>query len=277
MGIKKFKPVTPSRRQMTVLTFEEITSTTPEKTLLRPLNRKGGRDNSGKISVRFRGGGHKRQYREIDFRRRRDGIPAKVVSIEYDPNRSANIALLNYADGVKSYIVAPQGVGVGQTLMSGPEAEIAPGNVLPLRNIPVGTTVSCIELKPEKGAQLARSAGSSTMLMAKEGNLATLRLPSSEVRYVQIACRAMIGQIGNTDHSNVNDGKAGKSRWLGRRPHNRGVSMNPVDHPLGGGEGRSSGGRHPCSPWGVLAKGHKTRNPRKLSSKMIIRRRKKKR
>lgn len=277
MGIKKFKPVTPSRRQMTVLTFEEITSTKPEKTLLRPLNRKGGRDNSGKISVRFRGGGHKRQYREIDFRRRRDGIPAKVVSIEYDPNRSANIALLNYADGVKSYIVAPQGVGVGQTLMSGPEAEIAPGNVLPLRNIPVGTTVSCIELKPEKGAQLARSAGSSTMLMAKEGNLATLRLPSSEVRYVQIACRAMIGQIGNTDHSNVNDGKAGKSRWLGRRPHNRGVSMNPVDHPLGGGEGRSSGGRHPCSPWGVLAKGHKTRNPRKLSSKMIIRRRKKKR
>lgn len=277
MGIKKFKPVTPSRRQMTVLTFEEITSTTPERTLLRPLNRKGGRDNSGHISVRFRGGGHKRQYREIDFRRCRDGIPAKVVSIEYDPNRSANIALLNYADGVKSYIVAPQGVGVGQTLMSGPTAEIAPGNVLPLRNIPVGTTVSCIEMKPEKGAQLARSAGSSTMLMAKEGNLATLRLPSSEVRYVQIACRAMIGQIGNTDHSNVNDGKAGKSRWLGRRPHNRGVSMNPVDHPLGGGEGRSSGGRHPCSPWGVLAKGHKTRSPRNASSKMIIRRRKKKR
>ncbi len=277
MGIKKFRPITPSRRHMSVLTFEEITRTTPEKSLIEPNKKKGGRNNTGRITVRFRGGGHKRAYRIIDFKRRRDGIPAKVFSIEYDPNRTANIALLHYADGVKNYIIAPVGLKTGDTLNSGPEAEVAPGNVLPLNKIPVGSTICCVELRPGKGAQMARGAGSSVQLMAREGNRATLRLPSSEVRQVQSDCRAMIGQIGNTDHSNINWGKAGKTRWMGRRPHNRGVTMNPVDHPMGGGEGRSSGGRHPCSPWGQPAKGYKTRKPRAKSNSMIVRRRKKKR
>jgi large subunit ribosomal protein L2 len=276
MAIKSFKPITPSRRHMTVLANEELTRIEPEKSLLRPLAKKGGRNNNGRITVRFRGGGHKRTYRVVDFKRRRDGIPARVASIEYDPNRSANIALIVYADGVKSYIIAPDGLRIGQTVMSGPESDIAPGNVLPIRNIPVGTTISCIELKPNKGAQLARGGGTSVQLMAKEGRLATLRLPSTEVRMVEIGCRAMIGQIGNKDHENVTIGKAGRSRWLGRRPHNRGVTMNPVDHPLGGGEGRSSGGRHPCTPWGKPTKGKKTRNPRKQSSSMILRRRRRK-
>ena len=276
MAVKTFKPFTPSRRNMSVLRYEELTRTDPEKSLLRPIKSSGGRNNRGRITVRFRGGGHKRAYRIIDFKRRRDGIPAKVVSIEYDPNRSGHIALLQYADGVKSYIVAPVGLKPGQTLMSGSDAEIVPGNVLPLKNVPLGTTICCVEMKPNKGAQLARSAGSSIQLMAKEGKWATLRMPSSEVRMVNVQCRAMIGQIGNTDHENVNYGKAGKTRWLGWRPHNRGVSMNPVDHPLGGGEGRSAGGRHPCTPWGKPTKGYKTRNPRKQSSSQIIRRRKKK-
>ena len=276
MGIRTFKPITPSRRQMTVLTFDEITRPESEKSLRLPLKSKGGRNNTGRTTVRFRGGGHKRTYRKIDFKRQRDGIPARVVSIEYDPNRSSNIALLAYADGEKSYIVAPVGLKRGSTLMSGPEAEISPGNVLPLRNIPLGTTICCVEMKPKKGAQLVRSAGASAQLMAKEGRLATLRLPSTEVRFVELDCRAMIGQVGNTDHENITVGKAGRTRWLGRRPHNRGVSMNPVDHPHGGGEGRSSGGRHPCSPWGKPTKGKKTRNPRKRSQSMILRRRKSK-
>lgn len=276
MSIKKFRPITPSRRHMTVLGNEELTGVEPEKTLLAPLKSKGGRGNTGRITVRFRGGGHKRAYREIDFKRRRDEIPARVASIEYDPNRSANIALLLYKDGVKSYIVAPVGLKAGQVLFSGPAAEISVGNVLPIKNIPTGTTVCCIEMKPGKGAQLARGAGASCQLMAKEGGMATLRLPSTEMRMVSVGCRAMIGQVGNTDFSNVDSGKAGRSRWLGRRPHNRGVSMNPVDHPLGGGEGRSSGGRHPCTPWGKPTKGYKTRGRRKASDKLIVRRRKKK-
>lgn len=276
MAVKKFKPITPSRRHMTVLSFDEITRSESEKSLREPRKRSGGRNNRGRTTVRFRGGGHKRAYRVIDFKRRRDAIPAKVVAIEYDPNRSANIALLAYADGVKSYIVAPVGLTAGQTVTSGPESSINVGNALPLGNIPLGTTVCCIELKPEKGAQLARSAGAGCQLMAKEGNKATLRLPSTEVRIVDIRCRATIGQIGNTDHENVTDGKAGRTRWRGRRPHNRGVSMNPVDHPLGGGEGRSAGGRHPCTPWGKPTKGYKTRRPKKASDKLIIRRRKRK-
>ncbi len=273
MPLKSFKPVTPGRRQMTVLKFDELTRREPEKSLTRFKKSSGGRNNLGRATVRFRGGGHRRAYRSIDFKRRRDGVEARVESIEYDPNRSANIALLVYADGARGYIVAPVGLQVGQKLRSGPEAEIQIGNAMPLRQIPLGTTVCCIELKPGKGAQLARSAGASAQLMAKEGDRATLRLPSNEMRYVPLECRATIGQVGNADHENVSLGKAGRKRWLGRRPHNRGVSMNPVDHPLGGGEGRSSGGRHPCSPWGWPTKGHKTRKPRKLSDRLIIRRR----
>ncbi len=275
MGIKTFKPFTPTRRTLTMLTFDEITKTTPEKSLLEPHRRQGGRNNHGHVTQRFRGGGHKRAYRIIDFKRQKDNIPAKVAGVEYDPNRSANIALLNYADGEKSYVIAPVGLQVGQSVISGPEVEIKPGNVLPLKNIPVGTTVCCIELKPGKGSQMAKSAGASAQLMAKEGERATLRLPSTEVRYVDIRCRAMIGQVGNTDHENVAIGKAGRKRWMGKRPHNRGVSMNPVDHPMGGGEGKTSGGRQPCSPWGQLSKGLKTRKPRLTSDSMIIRRRKK--
>ncbi|MBI1783709.1 50S ribosomal protein L2 [Candidatus Sumerlaeota bacterium] len=275
MGIKAFRPLTPTQRTMTVLANEELTRSTPEKSLISAYRKQGGRNNHGHVTQRFRGGGHKRAYRLVDFKRIKDDVPAKVVSVEYDPNRSANIALLNYTDGAKSYIIAPVGIKVGQMVLSGPKAEIIPGNVLPLRNIPVGTTVCCVELKPGKGSQMAKSAGASVQLMAKEGERATLRLPSSEVRMVDIDCRAMIGQVGNLDYENVAYGKAGRKRWLGKRPHNRGVAMNPIDHPMGGGEGKTSGGRHPCSPWGQLAKGLLTRNPRRRSNSMIIRRRKK--
>lgn len=275
MGIKKFKPYTPSRRAMSVNAFAELTKSKPEKSLTEPLNRKMGHNNQGRITSRFRGGGHKRLYRVIDFKRRKDDIPAKVASIEYDPNRSAFIALLNYADGEKRYIIAPRNLKVGQTLMSGQNAEARIGNCLPLSRIPVGTTVHAVELQPGRGAQLARSAGASVMLVAREGRMATLRLPSSEVRLVSVDCRATVGEASNQDHNLIEVGKAGRTRWKGRRPHNRGVTMNPVDHPMGGGEGRTSGGRHPCSPWGQPAKGKRTRNPRKQSSKMIVKRRSK--
>jgi large subunit ribosomal protein L2 len=273
MAIKTYKPVTPSRRSMSVVDYSVLTKKAPERSLLEPVNRKGGRNNLGRITTRHQGGGHKRRYRVIDFKRLKDGIPAKVAAIEYDPNRSAFIALLHYADGEKAYIVAPQGLAVGMKVMSGPDADFAPGNVMALRNIPVGTTISCIEMKPGKGAQLARTAGSSAQLMAREGKLATLRLPSSEMRFVEIGCRAMIGAVSNQDHSNVSIGKAGRTRWLGIRPTVRGVVMNPIDHPHGGGEGRTSGGRHPVTPWGKPTKGYKTRKKKKASSRMILRRR----
>lgn len=273
MGIKKFKPYTPVRRTMTVNAFEEVTAKAPEKSLTEKLTKKGGRNNTGRTTSRFRGGGHKRRYRVIDFKRKKDGIPAKVATIEYDPNRSAFIALLNYADGEKRYIVAPRNLKVGQTVMNGEEAEPRIGNCLPLARIPVGTVIHAIELQPGRGAQLARSAGTSAMLVAREGDKATLRLPSGEMRLVPAKCRATIGETSNTDHTLISIGKAGRSRWLGRRPHNRGVTMNPVDHPMGGGEGRTSGGRHPCSPWGQPAKGKKTRKANKQSTKDIIKRR----
>jgi large subunit ribosomal protein L2 len=273
MAIKTYKPVTPSRRSMSVIDYSVLTKKAPERSLLEPLTSKGGRNNLGRVTTRHQGGGHKRRYRVIDFKRLKDGVPANVAAIEYDPNRSAFIALLHYADGEKAYIVAPQGLTVGMKVMSGTEAEIAPGNVMALRNIPVGTTISCIEMKPGKGAQLARTAGASAQLMAREGKLATLRLPSSEMRFVEIGCRAMIGAVSNQDHSNVSIGKAGRTRWLGVRPTVRGVVMNPIDHPHGGGEGRTSGGRHPVTPWGKPTKGYKTRNKKKASSRMILRRR----
>ncbi len=258
---------------MTVASFDEITKTTPEKSLLRPLKKSGGRNNRGRVTSRWIGGGHKRQYRVIDFKRDKDGITAKVAAIEYDPNRSARIALLQYADGEKRYILAPAGLTVGSTVESGEKAEIQVGNCLPLRFIPVGSNVHAIELKPKKGAQMARSAGSSVQLLAKEGEMATLRLPSGEVRVVSRDCRATIGQVGNLEHENISIGKAGRSRWMGKRPEVRGVAMNPVDHPLGGGEGKTSGGRHPCSPWGWLTKGRKTRKKKNPTSKFIIKRR----
>ena len=273
MAIKTFKPVTKSRRQMSVVDYSVLTKKEPEKSLLEPLRKKGGRNNTGRVSVRFIGGGNPRQYRRIDFRRRKDGIPAKVAAIEYDPNRTAFIALLHYVDGEKAYIIAPNGLKAGDKVMSGPDVEITPGNVLPLRNIPIGTTVCCVEMKPLKGAQLGRSAGCAIQLMAKEGERATLRMPSSEVRYVHIDCRAMIGQVGNLDWSNQNIGKAGRTRWMGRRPHVRGVAMNPVDHPHGGGEGKTSGGRNPVTPWGKPTKGYKTRKKRSLTDRNILRRR----
>ncbi|MDK2973240.1 MAG: large subunit ribosomal protein [Candidatus Sumerlaeota bacterium] len=273
MGIKKFKPYTPVRRSLTVNSFEEITKSTPEKSLLVKKSRTGGRNNNGRITSRFRGGGHKRHLRLVDFKRRKDGIPAKVAAIEYDPNRTAFLALLHYADGEKRYILAPRGLVVGQTVLSGPEAEARVGNCLPMSSIPVGTLVHAIEMQPGRGAQLARSAGTSAMLVARDEKNATLRLPSSEMRVVPVSCRATVGETSNPDHSLVVIGKAGRSRWLGRKPHNRGVSMNPVDHPMGGGEGKSSGGRHPCSPWGQIAKGKKTRKPHKKSDKAIIKRR----
>ncbi|KKM12669.1 50S ribosomal protein L2 [Clostridiales bacterium PH28_bin88] len=271
MGIKKFKPTSPGRRQMTVSTFEEITSTEPEKSLLAPLQKKGGRNAQGRLTVRHQGGGHKRQYRIIDFKRDKDGIPAKVATIEYDPNRSANIALLNYADGEKRYILAPNGLRVGDMVTSGPDADIKTGNALPMKNIPVGTVIHNIELKPGKGAQMVRSAGGSAQLMAKEGAYAHVRLPSGEVRLVLLTCKATIGQVGNLEHENVSVGKAGRSRWMGIRPTVRGVVMNPVDHPHGGGEGRSPIGRkHPVTPWGKPATGGKTRKKKKPSDKMIV-------
>jgi len=275
MAIRSFKPYTPSRRSMTVSTFEELTRTKPEKSLLGKLTKSGGRNNQGRTTVRFRGGGHKRRYRVIDFKRDKDNITALVKQIEYDPNRSARIALLQYADGEKRYIVAPDGLAVGMKLVSGENADIRLGNCLPMKNIPPGTIVHCVEFRPQKGAQIAKGAGTSVQIMAKEGNFVHLKLPSGEVRLFSKECRATIGQVGNMDHENLSIGKAGRSRWLGRRPHNRGVSMNPIDHPMGGGEGKASGG-HPQSPWGQPAKGYKTRKRNKLSDKYIIKRRRQK-
>ena len=275
MGIRKHKPTTPTMRYQTVSTFEEVTKTRPEKRLTAPMKSKGGRNCYGRVTMRFRGGGHKRLYRIIDFKRDKFGIPATVASVEYDPNRSARIALLNYVDGEKRYILAPAGLNVGDKVVSGPDAEIRVGNTLPLKNIPLGTDVHNVELVPGKGGQLARGAGTLVQIAAKEGKYAHLKLPSGEVRLARQECLATIGQVGNVDHENITIGKAGRSRWLGRRPHVRGVAMNPIDHPMGGGEGKSSGGRHPCSPWGVPTKGYKTRK-RKLSDKYIVRRRKKK-
>ena len=273
MGIKVYKPTSPGRRGMTVSTFEEITATTPERSLLQPLTKTGGRNNQGRMTTRHKGGGHKRMYRLIDFKRDKDNIPAKVATIEYDPNRTANIALLNYVGGEKRYIIAPQGLKVGDTVISGTDADIKAGNALPLANIPVGTVVHNVEMRPGCGAQIARSAGSSVQLMAKLDKYATLRLPSGEMRQVPIGCKATIGVVGNADQININLGKAGRNRWLGVRPANRGVVMNPCDHPHGGGEGRSPVGRNPVTPWGKPALGVRTRNKKKQSNKLIIRRR----
>ena len=274
MAIKKFKPTSPALRQMTVLVSDEITCNEPEKSLLVSLKKNSGRNVHGKITVRHRGGGNRRKYRIIDFKRNKDGIPAKVATVEYDPNRTANIALLNYADGEKRYILAPVGIKVGDTLMSGPEADIKPGNALALKNMPVGTVIHNIELKPGKGAQLVRSAGVSAQLMAKEGTKALLRLPSGEMRYVSIECKATIGQVGNVEHGNVVIGKAGRVRHMGIRPTVRGSVMNPCDHPHGGGEGRAPIGRSgPVTPWGKPALGYKTRKKNKASNKLIVSRR----
>lgn len=273
MPIRHYKPTSPGRRFQTVSTFEEITGAKPEKSLLRPIKKTGGRNSYGRITSRHRGGGHKRRYRLIDFKRNKDGVPAKVASIEYDPNRSARVALLHYADGEKRYILAPVGLRVGDTVTSGPQAEIRPGNALALQDIPLGMTVHNVELLPGKGGQLARSAGTSIQLMAREGKYAQLRLTSGEMRLVLAACRATIGQVGNVERENISIGKAGRSRWLGKRPRVRGVAMNPVDHPHGGGEGKTSGGRHPVTPWGVPTKGYKTRR-NKRTSRFIVRRRK---
>jgi large subunit ribosomal protein L2 len=275
MGIKKFRPTSPALRQMTVSTFEEITSTEPEKSLLAPLKKNAGRNVRGKITVRHRGGGNKRKYRIIDFKRNKDGVPGKVATIEYDPNRSANIALINYADGEKRYIVAPNKISVGDQILSGPTADIKVGNALKLKNIPVGTIIHNIELKAGKGAQLVRSAGNSAQLMAKEDKYAQVRLPSGEVRLVSIECKATIGQVGNLDHENITIGKAGRKRHMGIRPTVRGSVMNPNDHPHGGGEGRAPIGRpSPVTPWGKPALGYKTRQKNKKSDKMIVKKRK---
>ncbi len=274
MGVKKLKPTSPGRRFQTVSDFETITKSTPEKSLLAPKTRSSGRNSYGRITSRHRGGGHKRRYRIIDFRRNKDGIPAKVASVEYDPNRNARIALLHYVDGEKRYILAPLGIAVGDRLESGSGAEIRPGNALPLRNIPTGTVIHGVELRPGGGAKMARSAGAAVQLMSKENNVALLRLPSGEMRQVELDCRATVGQVGNTEAELIKIGKAGRNRWKGKRPQSRGVAMNPVDHPLGGGEGRSSGGRHPVSPWGKPE--GKTRKKNKASDKYIVRRRAKK-
>jgi large subunit ribosomal protein L2 len=274
MGLRAYKPTSAGRRFATVLDFEEITKTTPEKSLLLPAKKSGGRNNVGRTTSRFRGGGHKRMFRMIDFRRNKDGVPGKVASVEYDPNRSARIALLHYADGEKRYILAPVGLKVGDVLLSGEKVEPRVGNCMPLRNIPQGMAIHNLELTPGKGAQMVRTAGAVAQLAAKEGDYAQVSLPSGEIRLVHLDCRATIGQVGNLDHQNVWIGKAGRRRWMGRRPHNRGTSMNPVAHPLGGGEGRTGGGRHPCSPTGKLAKGKKTRRRRNRSNAFIVRRRK---
>jgi large subunit ribosomal protein L2 len=276
MPVKSFKPVTPTRRFQTYLTRDEITRDRPEKSLTSGKKRTGGRDARGLTSSRFRGGGHKKSYREVDFKRDKHGIPAVVATVEYDPNRTAHIALLNYADGEKRYILSPIGLEVGRTVTSGPDADILVGNALPLKNIPAGTVVHNIELRPGKGGQMARSAGAQAQLVSKEGGIALLKLPSGEVRKVQVECMATIGQVGNLEHENVSLGKAGRSRWKGRRPHNRGVTMNPVDHPHGGGEGKTSGGRHPVTPWGQPTRGFKTRN-NKRTDKFIVTRKAKKR
>lgn len=273
MPIKVFKPTSPGRRQMSMSTFEEITRSKPEKSLLAPKKRTGGRNAQGRITSRFRGGGHKRAYRIIDFKRNKDGVPGKIASIEYDPNRSARICLVHYADGEKRYILHPVGLKVGDVIVSGPDADIKPGNALPIVNIPVGTVVHNIELVPGNGGQLVRSAGAGAQIMAREGNYCTLRMPSGEMRMVRSLCRATIGNVGNLDHENIKIGKAGRKRWLGRRPHNRGVVMNPCDHPHGGGEGRSPiGMKSPVTPWGVPTLGYRTRKP-KASDRLIIRRR----
>jgi len=275
MATKRVKPTSPGRRFQTYATFEEITRTTPEKSLLKNLRKSGGRNANGRITSRHKGGGHKRHYRIIDFKRDKLGIPAKVATIEYDPNRSARIALLNYADGEKRYILAPLNLNVGDEVMAGPEADIKPGNTLPLENIPLGTHIHNIELKLGKGGQIVRSAGTYAQLMAKEDRYALVKLPSGEVRMVLLKCKATVGQLGNVTHENVSLGKAGRNRWKGRRPKVRGVAMNPVDHPMGGGEGRSSGGRHPCTPWGMPTKGYRTRK-NKRTDKYIVKKRTKK-
>lgn len=276
MPVKNYKPTSPGRRGMSVSDFAEITRGTPEKSLLGGrVNKSGGRNVNGRITAWHRGGGHKRRHRQIDFKRNKIDVPAKVASIEYDPNRSANIALLNYADGEKRYILSPNDVKVGDTITTGPGSEIRPGNAMTLATIPLGTVVHAVELKPGKGAQIVRSAGAGAQLMAREGSYATLRLPSREMRMVHVNCMATIGQVGNLEHENQNIGKAGRSRWKGKRSNVRGVAMNPVDHPMGGGEGRSSGGRHPCTPWGKPTKGHKTRKNTR-SDQYIVKRRGKK-
>ncbi|MCL6489038.1 50S ribosomal protein L2 [Alicyclobacillus mali (ex Roth et al. 2021)] len=274
MGIKKYRPTSPGRRFMSVSTFDEITTDQPERSLLVPLKKKAGRNNQGRITVRHRGGGHKRMYRLIDFKRNKDGVPAKVATIEYDPNRSARIALLHYLDGEKRYILAPHGLKVGDVVMSGDDVDIRVGNALPLRSIPVGTVIHNIELRPGHGGQLARAAGASAQLMAKEGDYAQVRLASGEVRKIRVECRATIGQVGNLDHENITLGKAGRSRWIGRRPTVRGSAMNPVDHPHGGGEGKAPIGRKsPMSPWGKPTLGKKTRKKNHPTDKYIVRRR----
>jgi len=275
MAIKKMKPTSSGRRFQRYSAFNEITRTTPEKRLLKIIKKTGGRNVNGRITCRHHGGGHKRQYRIIDFKRDKIGIPAKVASIEYDPNRSARIALLYYRDGEKRYILAPQNLSVGDRIMSGPDADIKPGNTLPLSNIPLGTHIHNIELRIGKGGQIVRSAGTFAQLMAKEDRYALIKLPSGEVRMIFLKCKATIGELGNAEHENISLGKAGRKRWLGRRPKVRGVAMNPVDHPMGGGEGRSSGGRHPCTPWGIPTKGYRTRRNRK-SDRHIVKRRTKK-
>lgn len=274
MAVRKLKPTTPGQRHKIIGTFEEITASVPEKSLVVGKRSSGGRNNTGKMTMRYLGGGHKRKYRIIDFKRNKDGIPATVKSIEYDPNRSARIALLYYADGAKTYIIAPQGLTVGQTVMSGAEAAPEVGNALPLVNMPIGTVIHNIELRPGQGAKMVRSAGAFAQLTSREGSYAIIKMPSGETRKILSTCKATIGSVGNSDHGLEKSGKAGRSRWLGRRPHNRGVVMNPVDHPMGGGEGRASGG-HPRSRKGLYAKGLKTRAPKKHSSKYIIERRKK--
>jgi len=273
MGIRTVKPTSAGRRFQTYATFEEITTDRPEKSLVEPLRKSGGRNNVGRVTAWQRGGGHKRRYRIIDFKRDKENIPAKVATVEYDPNRSAHIALLHFSDGEKRYILAPVGLKVGDKVMTGPESDIKPGNCLKLANLPLGTVVHNIEMRPGKGGQLARSAGTSAQLIAREGKYATLRMPSGEMRMISVECKATVGQVGNIDHENISFGKAGRTRWKGKRPHVRGVAMNPVDHPMGGGEGRSSGGRHPCTPWGVPTKGYRTRKS-KQSDKFILHRRK---
>jgi large subunit ribosomal protein L2 len=275
MPIKSFKPVTPTRRFQTYLTRDDITKDHPEKSLVRGKKRSGGRDARGRISSRFIGGGAKQAYRIIDFKRDKTAVPARVAAVEYDPNRSARIALLHYADGEKRYIICPVGLGVGRTVSSGPEADILVGNALPLKNIPAGTVVHNIELRPGKGGQMARSAGAQAQLVSKEGGVALLKLPSGEVRRVQVECMATVGQVGNVEHENVSLGKAGRTRWKGKRPHNRGVTMNPVDHPHGGGEGKTSGGRHPVTPWGQPTRGFKTRNNKRTDHWIVTRKAKK--
>ena len=276
MPIKSYRPTTPTRRFQTTVLRDEITRQRPEKSLVKGKSSSGGRNSMGEISVWFRGGGHKRLYRTVDFKRDKTGVPAQVASIEYDPNRSANLALLHYLDGEKRYILQPAGLKVGMKIMSGPEADILVGNALPLKNIPPGTLVHNVELKPGKGGQMARAAGSDVRLISKEGGYALLKLPSGEVRRVLVDCIATIGQVGNVEHSNISLGKAGRKRWMGKRPHNRGVSMNPVDHPHGGGEGKTSGGRHPVTPWGQPTRGYKTRNNRRTDQFIVARRGQKK-